>query len=205
MHWRAEARCGFASNVSMTADLNIIAELALRAQAGVPGAEVPFSSAYAAPMPPAPQPGAAHAASRDFPMFHHAGAPAGGYHGGGLSNANPGLNPSLAGLPNGAGGPYYGSGPAGGLHFGGGLQFGSLAPEEAATADPVVPNPGAGAGGDAGARGTVAGGGGMNADPSVHAPPPQHAGHARGQSHGSIAPPAQAPPTSTASLAQVRV
>ena len=175
----------------------------------MPGAEVPFSSAYAAPMPPAPQPGAAHAAPRDYPLFHHAGGHAGGYHGGGLPGGNPALNPSLAGLPNGgAGGPYYGGGPAGGLHFGGGLQFGSLAADEApAAGDPVVPNPNpsAGAGGEAGARGGGPAGAGMNADPSVNAPPPQHAGHARAPAHGSIAPPAQAPPTSTASLAQVCV
>ncbi|KAK9821294.1 hypothetical protein WJX81_002004 [Elliptochloris bilobata] len=97
--------------------------------AGVPGADVPFSSGYSAPMPPTPQP-AAHAAPRDYPLFQHHTAP-GGYHPGEPANPNSAMNPSQAGLPNGgAGAPFYG-GHVSGLHFGG-LQFGSVAPEEAA-------------------------------------------------------------------------
>ncbi len=192
--------------------------LCARAQTGVSSADMPFSSSgYAAPMPHTPQPGA-HAAPRDYPLFHH-GAPAAGY--GGLADPTLASNPiptataSLAGLPNGgvgAGAFSGGGGPTGALHFGGGLQFGSLAPEDAAVGDSAgLPNPNPSPA--ASAAGAV--GGGLDAPAvaqhagvraGVHAHAGGHAnagGHASAGGHGARAQ-QQAAPAPPVSLPQVR-
>jgi len=190
--------------------------LRTRAQAGVLGADAPFSSGYAAGalMPPTPQPGAGApgALPRDYPLFQHPGA-AGDYHAGGAGGlGNPDPNPGmahapampsgLAGLPNGGmAAPYYGGGGGGGgaaagLHFGASLQFGSLAPGDAAAGEAAA---GAGDLGPpaASAGPSALGLGGLDAAAHAHA---ALAAHARPPPHSEPAsqPQAPAPPVAPA-------
>jgi len=186
------------------------------AQAGVLGADAPFSSGYAAGalMPPTPQPGAGApgALPRDYPLFQHPGA-AGDYHAGGAGLGNPDPNagmahaaamPSgLAGLPNGGmAAPYYGSGGGGGggaaagLHFGASLQFGSLAPGDAAAGEPAAGT------GDLGPPAASAGPsalglGGLDAAAHAHAALGAHT-HMPPHSEPASQPQAPAPPAAPA-------